>query len=201
MITVTSEMTKSIKTAKGGYTKTQVAAAKEYFGTSKEWLKKLKSEPVTEEFWKKLQPRKRRVKPAKSGRIVNAVETSKDSFWKPTAADIPAIKRKGGNHGLNASKREAICNLASLDFYETREWKELRYRVLKNNLGRCACCGMDSRNDIKLHVDHIKPRSKYPKLALTFENMQVLCEPCNKGKSNKDETDWRPYNHPNRSNK
>jgi 5-methylcytosine-specific restriction endonuclease McrA len=26
---------------------------------------------------------------------------------------------------------------------------------------------------------------------LRLDNLQVLCEPCNLGKSNRDETDWR----------
>jgi 5-methylcytosine-specific restriction endonuclease McrA len=45
---------------------------------------------------------------------------------------------------------------------------------------------------IVIHIDHILPRSKYPELSLVFDNLQVLCESCNLGKSNKDETDWRP---------
>jgi hypothetical protein len=42
-----------------------------------------------------------------------------------------------------------------------------------------------------MHVDHIKPRSKYPDLELSRQNLQVLCEDCNLGKSNKYEDDWR----------
>ncbi|RYZ77144.1 MAG: HNH endonuclease [Proteobacteria bacterium] len=42
-----------------------------------------------------------------------------------------------------------------------------------------------------MHVDHIKPRSKYPHLELEFSNIQVLCPPCNFGKSNKYEDDFR----------
>lgn len=42
-----------------------------------------------------------------------------------------------------------------------------------------------------MHVDHIKPRSKYPHLAYDVNNLQVLCQDCNFGKSNHDETDWR----------
>jgi 5-methylcytosine-specific restriction endonuclease McrA len=41
-------------------------------------------------------------------------------------------------------------------------------------------------------VDHIKPRSTHPKLALAFDNLQLLCEDCNIGKSNKCDIDWRP---------
>ena len=45
-----------------------------------------------------------------------------------------------------------------------------------------------------MNVDHIKPRKKYPELALDKSNLQVLCEECNHGKGNWDETDWRPEN-------
>jgi 5-methylcytosine-specific restriction endonuclease McrA len=33
-----------------------------------------------------------------------------------------------------------------------------------------------------LHVDHIKPRSKFPRLAIDINNLQVLCADCNLGK-------------------
>ena len=42
-----------------------------------------------------------------------------------------------------------------------------------------------------MHVDHIKPRSKFPDLELEFDNLQILCKACNLGKSNKDQTDFR----------
>jgi hypothetical protein len=74
-------------------------------------------------------------------------------------------------------------------FYESRQWQELRYRALRHHGRKCMLC---FATDCELHVDHIKPRSKYPELALQFENLQVLCRACNMGKSNKDETDWRP---------
>jgi 5-methylcytosine-specific restriction endonuclease McrA len=41
-------------------------------------------------------------------------------------------------------------------------------------------------------VDHIKPRSRFPELALDPENVQVLCDSCNRGKSCDDYTDFRP---------
>ena len=77
-------------------------------------------------------------------------------------------------------------------FYNTQEWKALRYAALKAAGGSCQCCGATAKSSGKpLHVDHIKPRSKFPELALDRNNLQVLCEPCNIGKSNKDQTDWR----------
>lgn len=76
-------------------------------------------------------------------------------------------------------------------FYQTDEWRALRYQALRRYGGSCQCCGRKPPL-IVLHVDHIKPRSKYPELELDINNLQVLCEDCNLGKSNKDETDWRP---------
>ena len=90
---------------------------------------------------------------------------------------------------LSAIKRKEAFN-----FYESEAWQKLRYRVLAVYGRRCMCCG---RTDGPMHVDHIKPRSKYPELALDFDNLQVLCEACNLGKSNTDETDWRPHKNPN----
>jgi 5-methylcytosine-specific restriction endonuclease McrA len=42
-----------------------------------------------------------------------------------------------------------------------------------------------------MHIDHIKPKSKFPDLALTEENLQILCRDCNLGKSNRFNTDFR----------
>ena len=77
-------------------------------------------------------------------------------------------------------------------FYATRAWKELRYKVLIKNGQRCQCCGASAIQGASLHVDHIKPRSFYPELALDESNLQILCGDCNIGKSNKDVTDFRP---------
>jgi len=73
------------------------------------------------------------------------------------------------------------------EFYESWEWKEIRYKVLLKYGPVCMLCG----NKDKIVVDHIKPRSKFPKSQLDFENLQILCDSCNKGKSNKYYTDFR----------
>lgn len=67
-------------------------------------------------------------------------------------------------------------------FYRSQAWRKLRFSVLSENDGRCSICGTSSKDGITLHVDHIKPRSKYPELALDPTNLQVLCEACNIGK-------------------
>lgn len=77
-------------------------------------------------------------------------------------------------------------------FFDSDEWKAIRYRALRHYGRKCMCCGAENSDGKKMHVDHIKPRSKYPELALTFSNLQVLCEDCNIGKGATDETDFRP---------
>lgn len=76
-------------------------------------------------------------------------------------------------------------------FYETREWRALRYKALVMHGPTCQCCGATRGQGVVIHVDHVKPRSKFPALQLDIDNLQILCEACNLGKSNKDQTDWR----------
>jgi|CXWL01.1.fsa_nt_gi 5-methylcytosine-specific restriction endonuclease McrA len=76
------------------------------------------------------------------------------------------------------------------DFYKTNEWRQLRYLALKNSCASCQCCGKKSSKDTVIHVDHIKPRSRYPELELCLDNLQVLCDDCNIGKGDWDETSW-----------
>lgn len=88
----------------------------------------------------------------------------------------------------SSEKKRRVSNK---DFYKSQEWREIRYRVLSRSKGKCELCNRGSQNGVILHVDHIKPRSKYPELALSERNLQVLCDDCNLGKSNIDDTDWR----------
>ena len=104
-----------------------------------------------------------------------------------------AARKKAKKLGIQPPARVVLLKpSASADFYSSREWRELRYQALVTNGACCQCCGRSRQHGIVLHVDHIKPRSKFPGLELTLSNLQVLCEDCNMGKSNKDQTDWRP---------
>lgn len=78
------------------------------------------------------------------------------------------------------------------DFFMSPEWRTLRYMALNKYGKQCMCCGAKAGNGIVLHVDHIKPRSKFPNLALDITNLQILCEDCNLGKGAWDQTDHRP---------
>lgn len=84
---------------------------------------------------------------------------------------------------IRKSKSKNVIINSTKDFFNSQNWKELRFIVLKEGGYKCVACGVSSQNKV-LHVDHIKPISKYPELALDKSNLQVLCEDCNFGKSN-----------------
>lgn len=59
-------------------------------------------------------------------------------------------------------------------FRASSDYKKWRQSVLKRDGNRCTMC---SAKDM-LEVDHIKPLSLYPELALDEDNGRVLCKPC-----------------------
>lgn len=79
----------------------------------------------------------------------------------------------------------------TVGFYQSDAWRHVRYQALKKHGAACQCCGAKGRPGHPLHVDHIKPRSKFPELELDLSNLQILCEDCNLGKRAWDDTDWR----------
>ncbi|ARD22892.1 MULTISPECIES: HNH endonuclease [Shewanella] len=78
-----------------------------------------------------------------------------------------------------------------LSFYNSKKWNDLKAEAFERYGNKCACCGRSPEHNVIMHVDHIKPRSKHPELELDINNLQILCEHCNTGKSDKFETDWR----------
>lgn len=98
-----------------------------------------------------------------------------------------AQKQKRKQNSLLKSKKQDTPKESSV--LNSREWKVLRYRALRTYGRICMLCHSTSG---PMHVDHIKPRSKYPELTFDFNNLQILCESCNQGKSDKYEDDFRP---------
>lgn len=79
------------------------------------------------------------------------------------------------------------------NFYNSGAWRKLRYPVLVANerkYGRLTC-ELCKSTDGPFDVDHIKPRSKYPHLALDINNLQCLCADCNRSKGADYEIDHR----------
>ena len=123
---------------------------------------------------------------------------------KKKAADCCAFRKRieeiKNRHKLKNTKSEQCLvnkteshSLSSKDFYKSKQWRFLRAKILEKYECKCMMCGHSPKeHDIVIHVDHIKPRSTHPHLQLREDNLQLLCEDCNLGKSNKYQTDWRP---------
>ena len=115
-------------------------------------------------------------------------------FWKPDReAYLAGLPTKSWKvlQEQNALKRKKLRRAKIDAFFYSQEWKTLRYRALLNYGRRCSCCGATPEQGKRMHVDHIKPRSKYPELALEITNLQILCEDCNIGKGAWDQTNFR----------
>lgn len=82
-------------------------------------------------------------------------------------------------------KRKFLSLKSGDAFCVSREWRDLRVRVLNFYGRKCMKC-KETKGIIQ--VDHIKPKSLYPELILDFRNMQVLCYDCNheKGQTTED---------------
>ena len=104
----------------------------------------------------------------------------------PTPSHLAAIGTKRDRQRRRIEKKKM-----SQSFYESNAWRALRYTALRKFKFTCLACGRRPPQVI-LHVDHIKPRSLHPELELDFNNLQVLCEDCNLGKSNRSQDDLRP---------
>jgi len=86
---------------------------------------------------------------------------------------------------LELAKHRKVLHDEYRRFYSSGEWKSLRIKFLKANTNICRICGIQIEKSIDLTVDHIKPRSKYPELALSYDNLMVLCRRCNSSKGDK----------------
>lgn len=105
------------------------------------------------------------------------------------APSIPVVKN-GIKKKKKQKKPETKTRKEKNEFYNSWEWKEKRYKVLTMFGAKCMLCGATSK-DSKICVDHIIPLSRDWSKRLDINNLQVLCEDCNMGKSNKDTSDFR----------
>ena len=94
------------------------------------------------------------------------------------------------------SEPQSFANSNSDKFLSGYEWRQVRMMALKKYGATCQCCGASPATGAVMNVDHIKPRKLFPELALDLTNLQILCSPCNHGKGNWDQTDWRGLKHP-----
>jgi len=80
-------------------------------------------------------------------------------------------------------------------FYKSKSWKILKSWTKRAYPKKCMKCGFRESKKRKgyLVADHIKAWWYYPKLRLDPNNMQLLCNFCNKEKAGKS-ADYRKKN-------
>jgi len=66
-------------------------------------------------------------------------------------------------------------------FYQSKEWKELRNKLFEVHDKVCVVCGATHA----LRGDHIKPIRTHWDLRLNLDNLQILCDECNREKGSK----------------
>lgn len=125
--------------------------------------------------------------------------TVKNSTRKPSRAEIQIARqeKRVRNSPIIPPNRPVDhlpcpADVVGAAFLECYAWRRLRMIALKYYGTKCMCCGATPENGAEVNVDHIKPRKIFPQLALSLDNLQVLCHDCNHGKGNWDMTDWRP---------
>lgn len=91
------------------------------------------------------------------------------------------IRKKKKKRKPRIRKHDPNSQSIVLSFYETKEWQELRFIVLKLFPRFCMKC---KKHRITLQIDHCFPRALFPNKRLDLLNMQVLCPQCNKEKKN-----------------
>lgn len=77
--------------------------------------------------------------------------------------------------------------LLSNEFYKSKKWLKARIIIYKSIGKVCLKC----RSVKNIQIDHIKPKSKYPRETFNLMNLQPLCSVCNKDKSDKEIIDYR----------
>ena len=119
--------------------------------------------------------------------IDHIIGRNKTEKIKSCTVQSAAAKPKPSTKSIRAGGVDVTTDA----FLSTYEWRKVRMEALKKYGPRCQCCGATPATGAVMNVDHIKPRKKWPSLALDVNNLQILCHECNHGKGNWDDTDWR----------
>ena len=90
------------------------------------------------------------------------------------AKQMPIVNTRLKELALDRQKNIDETNV----FYASAKWQLIRELVITEQGRICQECGRSIRNDFDLTVDHIKPKNKFPELALDKSNLQILCRRC-----------------------
>lgn len=130
------------------------------------------------EVWTALgrQPRCRDLRPGRSRFSWNTY-AFRFGTWRKALAEFV----RWPNVGQIATPADANARKAGKRTPRNINWR-LHALVLIRDGARCRLCGAVPGDGVRLHVDHVKPWSRGGETVL--ENLQILCNVCNIGKSN-----------------
>lgn len=187
---ITEDFIKKYKTKRGGWRETQILLLGEPWPPSRGWIERAVGREISDadaaEFIRLALPnvddkkkRERRALRKAKRQVKHAARLLKtESFYQKLREERDARAKPSINPNTDA-------------FLKSYEWRRVRMEALKKYGARCQCCGATPADGVTINVDHIKPRRLFPSLALSVDNLQVLCAACNQGKGNWDMTDWR----------
>lgn len=129
-------------------------------------------------------------------RIFNSLIYKKEDFFVNLKLEVN-YKSTGGKVDESRYGKYSFMDLCEIynewnngnKYEETKKQERkimndgIRYNVLKRDNYTCQICGKNSKDGVKLHVDHIIPVAKGGKTVMS--NLQTLCDRCNIGKSDK----------------
>ena len=180
---VTRKWIEAHRTPKGGYSTAQIRALSGSDRVLKGWLENAIGTEISEAvkivFESGKQGKnvpKKLAKKFKNGMIVKKPEIQ-------LSQKITKVKTK--------KYSSTTLKATHPDFLQSYAWRQVRMQALIKYGRKCQCCGATPETGAIMNVDHIKPRKTHPELALSLNNLQVLCHECNHGKGNWDTTDWR----------
>lgn len=129
------------------------------------------------ELWTALgrQPRYQDVRPENS-RFSSGTYENRFGTWRKALAAFVQWADEGKLPPISDCREEKAERRTSRNI----NWR-LRALVLMRDGARCRLCGATPNDGVRLHVDHVRPWSKGGETVL--ENLQVLCNVCNIGKS------------------
>ena len=155
------------------------------------------AEPTQDEYQAAAKAARRQVHAQKREKIKVAKAVRQAKSNSQVAAEIKAHRAKTQRQPApvyrvpSGSLKVEGVDVSSKDFLSTYAWRNLRVKALNLYGRKCMCCGDTPENGAVMNVDHIKPRKRYPELALDIRWLQILCGACNHGKGNEQESDYR----------
>lgn len=120
----------------------------------------------------------------KPERFLSLLKKLNDVIWQTEVDELveqyeASIRSKEADESLLEQAKELAGK-------RIKVMPSMRWQVFQRDNWKCVACGKHPDDDIWLEVDHIIPRSKGGKNEIT--NYQTLCNVCNIGKSNKNDT-------------